>query len=201
MAISLAALQLLGGTSVSLKHRITRQNILSWPEIKVIAFEGVAQTGHYKVLYQIQQKKNTTHSAAITEMMQNKEFSDACIEYVNKPEVYKKCMHRVMEYHRSFANFELPTREADFVVFKGDYDDDESKIYFFIDEGIELDVDGGNFQLNRILIDHFTDTLLYNAGDGWMEYEHNNEANKNSICYKVSSAFRDYLAEKQLLER
>ena len=133
-------------------------------------------------------------------LLENKEFAEACVEYVNSPEVYKRCMEQVIETDKRFAQYlKVPNREADFVVScSDDQEVRSSKIYFFIDEGIELDIEDHDFTANRLLVDHFTDTLLYNSGDGWHEYTYDSRY-KDSISSKTVTAFRNYLADKQLL--
>lgn len=189
-----------GARTMSLRHTITIQDVYALAEIRVMAFEGVAKTKHYKALYEIQKKKDVTYAAAIKCLLENKEFAEACVEYVNSPEVYKRCMEQVIETDKRFAQYlKVPNREADFVVScSDDQEVRSSKIYFFIDEGIELDIEDHDFTANRLLVDHFTDTLLYNSGDGWHEYTYDSRY-KDSISSKTVTAFRNYLADKQLL--
>ena len=93
----------------------------------------------------------------------------------------------------------LPNREADFVIdCSSNSEDRDAKIYFFIEEGVEMDVEDNHFQLSRILEDRFTDTLLYNSGEGWEEYTYNHKI-QDSICSKVYRAYRNFLADNQLL--
>lgn len=183
---------------MSLKHEIRLDDIYNWSELRIIAFEGIATSKHYKVLYEIQKMKNLSHAAAICHLLENKEFAELCVEYVNRPKVYEQCMEEVADMHHSFASFlQLPNREADFMI---DLCDEQryGKIFFFIDEGVELDVEDSDFKISRLLVDHFTDSLLYNDGDGWSEYVYDARY-KDSISSKTVTAFRNYLADKQLL--
>lgn len=182
---------------MSLKHELTLENIKAWPEIRAIAFKAIAKDKHYKALYEIQEAKQIGHSAAIKIMLDNKEFADQCLAYVNTPEAYSTCMKAVIEVPRRFKDVEIPTREADFMVDHSG-DDRESKVFFYIDEGVELDIEDNDFKISRLLVDHFTDTLLYHDGDGWTEYKYE-EKHKDFLASKIALAFKNYLADKQLL--
>lgn len=183
-----------------MKHTITLDNIQAYPIMCKIAFEGVATQKHYKALYEIQSKREIGHTAAIIALMDNKEFADACVEFVNQPDNYSMLMEEVVEvYHKFNDILFLPNREADFVIdCSSNSEDREAKIYFFIEEGVEMDVEDNHFQLSRILEDRFTDTLLYNSGEGWEEYAYNHKI-QDSICSKVYRAYRNFLADNQLL--
>lgn len=187
---------------MSLKHQLTKYNLKWWPELAVMAFDGVAESKHYKALYEVQKTKSCDVEDAVIALLENKELSEACLTYINKPEIYVKAMKKITQIDHKFTEIiDIPIREADFTI-EGTStlvgEDDVSLIYFWIDEGVELDIENNDFQMSRLLQDIFTDTLLYNSGDGWSEYIYNNK-HKDFIASKVALAFRDYLADKQLL--
>lgn len=181
---------------MSLKHEFTLQNLKEISDLRVIAFEGVAIPNHYKALYQVQKVKCIGISHAIVELLENSEFAEQCLKYINSPENYSKCMQYVTDIHHSYSDIEIPTREADFIV---EVEEEKPfKIFFYLEEGVELNINGNEIFLHRILVDNFTDTLLYNAGDGWTEYKYETKY-KDCIQSKVALAFKNYLADKELL--
>lgn len=186
---------------MSLKHEITLDNIRALADIRTIVFAGVAENKHYKAVYEIAIAKNISPTAAIVDLLDNKEFADKCVEYANRPDIYEKCMKRVTGIWRGFEDIvTIPSREADFMVDLSRHGDEtwDSRIFFFIEEGVELDIEGNVFAISRLLVDNVTDTLLYNSGEGWYEYKLDS-VRIDSIASKVNIAFKNYIADKELL--
>lgn len=182
--------------NMSLKHYISIKDLQYWSSVRVAAFEGVAKPKHYKALYEIQKAHGTSFKSAITKMFDNAEFAEDCIEFVNRDENYKELMENMIgNYHRfSDLNLDIPTREADFMI----EDNSGMVIWFYIEERIEISKEDNEYMMSRLLVDEFSNTLLYNnMSDGWNEYKENSD--ENSLTHRGAVAYKNYLAEKELL--
>ena len=178
---------------MSLKHELKLINIRDFPSVKTVIFESFAKEKHYKAFYKILcGADDMTVESAIDKMLQNDKFKEEFEAQLNKPEFYANIMSTISE-----SDLEIPIREADFIV-----EMEDNKLFFFIQEGVEIHVDPYRTVVSRLITNNFDDTLLYkNSNNEWTEYEyyHDNPIDDDVIS-KIAKAYRDYLAEKELLQ-
>lgn len=178
-----------------MKHYISIKDIDYWTELRLAIFEDIAEGKHYKALYTLQRAHNCSIKTASKKLLESTEFAEKCVEHVNEPEVYKKMMPELITNYHKFEDLELdlPTREADIMIEKGGM-----TIYFFIDERLELCYENNEYTLGRLLVDEFSNTLLYNCltDDGWSEYK---DKKDDGVETRVAIAYKEFLAERELL--
>lgn len=179
-----------------MKHELELQDLINNSKILLNTFESVAEPKHYIALYKVQRTKKISVVAGVKELLKNVTLSDKCLKHVNQVDNYKEAMADIIMGWTKFENwgYEIPVREPDFYV-----EDVDMKTWFFINERLEINYDGIDYRASRLLEDDMSDTLLYNAGNQWVEYV----ATPDLLDYetKIADAYKNFLAERELLDK
>lgn len=151
------------------------------------AFEAIAELKHYKVLYIIMKEKKCSTHGGIGELLNTKEFGEACVEYVNRDENYARCFKELIDNAYNFPNLEVPTKNCDFKVVEGN-----SISYFWINERIEIYLANNVYATNKLIVDEKSNYLYYDLhnGDGLNMYKEDGS---------IGEAYKNWLAERELL--
>lgn len=177
-----------------MKHNLSIIDLERNSSLRLEAFELIAKPEYYRYLFKIMRESNISLKLAVNKLLANSQIAESFNTQINEPEIYQKLMKIAINNYDKFEDSEIPIRESDFAI-----EWEGIKSYFFINERLELSNEDGSYTLSTLLIDEFSDVLLYNTrdGDGWTEYVNLNNGNYGS---RVAIAYKEYLAEKVLLE-
>lgn len=181
-----------------MKHELNLNDLKDNNKVLLNVFESVAENKHYVALFKVQKTKSISLHSGIKELLKNVEFSSKCLKFVNEEKNYKEAMETIIINWRRMENwgYEIPTREPDFYI-----EDIDMKTWFFINERLEISYDGGDYRASRLLEDDMSDTLLFNGGNGWTEYEESSSGSLDYYEAKVAEAYKNFLAERELLDK
>lgn len=180
-----------------MKHEITVDDLITHIDVLYQVFEKVAEKKHLLTLTHLIYEKDHSPNEAIRGLARHHQLDSKITKYANSPKNYAAIMKQMISNWSDFENhhFEIPTRDYDFKV-----EDDDMVTYFYIDEKLEINVDINDMRhhfASRLLEDAITERLLANSGSGWEEYSEHSDQDYN---VEVANAYRNYLADKELLQ-
>jgi len=180
-----------------LKFRITKELIKYHDTVAVDLFFHVANERVKEALLKLMAFDNSlTFSEAVDSLLDSKEVMDLFVDYYNRPENIKDIAKKMSNER---PNFQIPDEvfeiDADFVAHK----DNEVMFYAFLNSRIAIYFTSRNvFDIVRLIIDDKIDNLIYRDSDDCLREFCKLSGMTNEKI--VAEAYRDYLAEKELLK-
>ena len=180
-----------------MKFRITKELIKYHDTVAVDLFFHIANERVKEALLKLMASDNSlTFSEAVDSLLDSKEVMDLFVDYYNRPENIGNIAKNMANYK---PDFNVPNEvfeiDADFVAHK----DNEVMFYAFLNSRIAIYFTSRNvFDIVRLIVDDKIDNLIYRDSEDFLREFCKLSGMTNEKI--VAEAYRDYLAEKELLK-